>query len=60
MTESRKWYFVSTRNQEQLPRRLPAFQISMGLCRLIQRINVLDPQLEFAVANHREHRPARR
>src|SRR6266487_4640582 len=46
------WY------QQQLPGRLAAFQFAVGLYRLLQRINVFDPQLELLLANHSEYGPS--
>ncbi len=45
-----------SRQQQQLPRSLPPFKIPVRLLHLRQRIQVFDPQLELAVANHAEHR----
>src|SRR6266404_3459994 len=47
----------STWYQQQLPGRLAAFQIAVGLYHLLQRINVFDPQLELFLANHSEYGP---
>ena len=45
----------STWYQQQLPGRLAAFQIAVGLYCLLQWINVFDPQLELFLANHSEY-----
>jgi hypothetical protein len=45
------------RDQEQFPRRFPAFQIAVRLLRLGQRIRMSNPQLEFSRRDHAEHRP---
>ena len=45
----------SLRYQQEFPGRLAPFQIAVGLCRLCQRINVFDPQLELPSANHSEY-----
>src|SRR6266404_4270993 len=44
----------STWYQQQLSRRLPAFQVAVGLRRLCERINMLDPQFKLACADHFE------
>src|SRR5947209_15820027 len=46
---------LRSRQQEQLPRRFPPFQVAMGTLRLAQRIRVLDPQFEFAACDHAEY-----
>src|SRR5208282_4720810 len=50
------WDLKSPRQQQQFPRSLSPFQIAVRLLRFGQRIDMFDPQLEFAVANHAEDR----
>jgi len=45
-----------SRNQQQLPRSLPSFQIAMRALCLGQRISILDAQLELSRSHHAKHR----
>src|ERR1051326_6524697 len=47
--------FISGDGQEQLARRLAAFQIAMRLRRFRQRVNALDPQLQRARCHPAQH-----